>query len=112
MAQVNIKEPNDVRNMLGSFIESNKNTLERLGWRIQISATRDRVGMERLKREFEFQYNNIPVMFVHDRPYYKLRVGAFETELEGQRLLSIIRNDYPTAYLVRDDKINPAEFIY
>lgn len=111
-AQISVKEPPIVTEMVNNFVTNNQTITNLKGYRIQIFETRNRLEMKNLERRFQYDFPNIATSFIHDRPYYKLRVGAFETKLEGQRLLNIIREDYSSAYLVIDYKIKPEEFVY
>ncbi len=111
-AQVTINEPPIVTQMLERYVETNKNVTSVSGWRIQIFSTRDRVEMEKVRREFQFIYPNISVDWIHDRPQYVLRAGAFERKLDAYRLLNIIRQDYPSALISLDNNMNPAELIF
>ena len=68
--------------------------------------------MERTLSNFKYRYPNIGVDWVHDRPDYKVRAGAFESKLDAQRLLHVIRQDYPNASIMTDNKMNPGELIF
>jgi hypothetical protein len=48
--------------------------------------------------------------FFENTPNF-IRVGAFSTRLEAQRLLNILKPDYPGAYLVADNQMKPAELL-
>ncbi|MEM9887531.1 MAG: SPOR domain-containing protein [Bacteroidota bacterium] len=111
-AQIIVKEPSTVTQMLNRYTEINKRTTRIRGYRILIYSTRDRGRMERTLRDFQYQYPNVGVDWVHDRPDYKVRAGAFESRLDAQRLLHIIRQDYPSASIMTDNKMNPGELIF
>jgi len=81
------------------------------GWRIQILATTDRRKMEDVKTKFQSKYPLISVDWTHEKPYYKLKAGAFATKLEAARLLHQLKRDYPGAYTAKDNRINPRELI-
>ena len=93
------------------FAETNKANTEIEGWRIQILATTDRQRMETVRQSFLYRYPNIPVDWVHNKPYYKLRAGAFSSKLEALRLKYILDDDYPGTYPVKDTNISPEELI-
>ena len=93
------------------FVEINKAKANVDGWRIQILATTDRQKLETVKQTFRYQYPNIPIDWIHSKPYYKLRAGAFATKLEALRLKYILEQEYSGIYLVRDDAIRPEELI-
>ncbi len=110
-AQVVIEEDPAVERMMTSYIEVNKtkNTVE--GWRIQVFATSDRQQFDRVKRSFEYRYPNISTNWVHAKPYFKLRAGAFASKLEATRMLHILKKEYPQAYLAMDNQMNPLELL-
>ncbi|MEN0046473.1 MAG: SPOR domain-containing protein [Bacteroidota bacterium] len=111
-AQVVVNEPATISDMLDRYVQLNKRSSKVTGWRILIHATRNRVEMENVLRKFQFNYPNINATWVHDRPYYKVRAGAFESKLEAQRLLHVIRRDYPDASTIRDTNMNMGELIF
>lgn len=112
MAQkIEIKEQPLIAQMMDQFIESNKarNTVD--GWRIEILATTSRQQMENVMQSFQYRYPNLPIDWVHNNPYFKLRVGAFATKLEATHMLHVLKKDYPGAYRVMDNKMRPEELI-
>ncbi|MCP3931469.1 MAG: SPOR domain-containing protein [Bacteroidetes bacterium] len=106
-----VKEDPAISSLVNRFIEINRSKGFIEGWRIQILATTDRRRMESAKQNFQFRYPNITVDWVHAKPYYKLRAGAFSTRLEAFRLLHILKKDYPGAYQIQDKKVRPQELI-
>lgn len=73
------------------------------GWRIQILATVDRRQMENVRRDFENRYPDYPVLFVHNEPYFHLKVGAFLTMQKAQAFLKKMQHDYPQSIPVTDN---------
>ena len=108
---VQIVEEPTITKMMDRFVEINKSKANIDGWRIQILATTDRQKLETVKQTFRYQYPNIPIDWIHSKPYYKLRAGAFATKLEALRLKYILEQEYSGIYLVRDDAIRPEELI-
>jgi hypothetical protein len=111
-AQVTINEPPMVTQMLERYIELNKQDTRVRGYRILIYSSRDRNRMERTLRDFQYAYPNITVDWKHDQPDYKIRAGAFETKLEAQRLLNVVRQDYPDASIMTDYNMRSEELVY
>lgn len=72
------------------------------GWRIQILASVDRRQMETARRTFENRYPEYPVIFVHNEPYFHLKVGAFLSMQKAQAFLKKMQHDYPQAIPVND----------
>ncbi len=108
---VMINEDFPIGQMMDRFVEKNKSTGEMEGWRIQIMATTDRSKVETAKRDFLQKYADINIDWTHSKPYYRLRAGAFATKLDAIRLLQTLKKDYPSAYLVKDNKISPRELL-
>jgi len=106
-----VNEDNVITRMMFRMTQLNqtKGTVE--GWRIQILATTDRRKLEDEKRKFQSQYPQYGVDWTHEKPYYKLKAGAFSTKLEAARLLHILKKDYPSAYPAKDNNINPRELL-
>ena len=100
-----------VGQLMQHFVEQNKSKTTVAGWRIQILATTDRQNMEAALRRFQNLYPSIPVDWLHAKPYYKIRAGAFATKREALRILYILKSDYPGAYPVQDNKIRPEELL-
>lgn len=109
--QVNEKVDPNVTALMKRFVEANKSTKTINGWRIQILATTDRQRMEDALRQFESLYPNIPADWVHTKPYYKLRAGAYTSKRDALATLYVLKNDYPTAYPIQDSEIKPEELI-
>lgn len=107
--KVTINEDPIISQMMKKFVEVNKQKKSVSGWRIQISSTTDRRTMEETIKRFQQTYSYIPVSWVHAKPYYQVRVGAFKTKLESLRLLSLIKSEYPEAYPVIDNNIKQAD---
>lgn len=80
------------------------------GWRVQVLATTDRNRLETVERQFKVNYPSIAVDWVHTKPYYKLRAGAFETKQEAERLKFTLGEQFEGVYLVKDD-ISEAELL-
>lgn len=108
---IQYKEDPVITQMMDRFVEINKAKRTVEGWRIQILATNDRQKLESARQAFQYRYPNIPVDWVHNRPWYQLRAGAFATKLEALRLKYILSQDYTGTYPVKDDNIRPQELI-
>ncbi len=109
--RISIEYEAGVETLVNKFVELNKATEFISGWRIQLLATTDRVRMEDALRNFRFLYPHVPVDWVHSKPYYKIRAGAFARKQDAIRLLYILKQDYPAAYPAQDDHIRPEELL-
>jgi hypothetical protein len=107
--KVKIQEDPIVSNMMSKFAEFNKQKKTTTGWRIQIASTTDRRQMEETVKNFERNFPDIPLTWIHAKPYYQVRVGAYKNKIESLRLLNTVKVDYPTAYPVQDNTIKEAD---
>jgi hypothetical protein len=96
-----VEDPH-ITSLMERWTEYNKDHQEVRGWRIQILASIDRRQMESARRTFENRYPDYPVIFVHNEPYFHLKVGAFLTMQKAQALLKKLQEDYPQAIPVTD----------
>lgn len=106
-----VTEDETISSMMNHYTQIHKSKEFVSGWRIQILATTDRRKMEKAKEEFLKNYPQINVDWIHAKPYYKVRVGAFSTKLEAQRLLYQLKRDYPSAYPAKDNNMRPGELV-
>ena len=107
--KINIKEDPIISNMMEKFSEFNKQKKTTTGWRIQIASTTDRRQMDETVKNFGRNFPDIPLTWIHAKPYYQVRVGAYKHKIESLRLLNTVKVDYPTAYPVQDNTIKEAD---
>ena len=108
---IQVKADPAITQMEARFVESNRATPATTGWRVQILATTDRQQLDVVRQNFQYRYPNVSVDWVHSKPYYKLRAGAFATKLEAMRLKYILQRDFDGLYLVRDDNIQRSDLL-
>lgn len=111
-AKVALNVPFQIKQMVEKYVEVQKATPTVTGWRIQLLATTDRQEMESTLYQFRILYPYIKADWEHEKPYYKIRVGAFQSKLDAYRILYLIKQDYPSAYPAIDQSIRPEEFLY
>lgn len=99
---VAITPDEDVEQVLNLFSEVNEREDKVEGWRVQLLATTDRQQLETTERKFRADYPSVTVDWVHNKPYYKLRAGAFFTRQEAERLRQNLSEEYEGVYLVKD----------
>ena len=102
-ADITVNVDPQVEGLLELFQSSSRANTKISGWRVQILATTDRARLETVETDFKVNYPNIPVDWVHDTPYYKLRAGAFSTKQEAERLKYTLSRQFEGVYLVRAD---------
>jgi hypothetical protein len=108
---IQIKEDPAITALADQFVGVNKTKMYISGWRVQILATTDRVKMESTRDAFKAQYPYLPLTWIHERPYYLLRAGAFTNKLDAMGLQQELRSVYPGTYLTQDNQISPVELI-
>lgn len=111
LQNIQIKEDPAISTLMGQYIEGNRQKPYINGWRLQILATTDRPKLDETLNNFKTQYPFVPVTWIHERPYYLLRVGAYHSKLQAMSLQQILRGAYPGSYLVQDNQISPTDFI-
>ena len=94
-----------VAQMMKRFVELNKSNKNIKGWRIQILATTDRQKMENALSQFQSFYPSIPADWIHNKPYYKIRVGDFRNKIEAMELYKKLLAEFGEAIIIQD-KIN------
>ncbi len=109
--KVKIQEDPVISNMMSKFAEFNKQKKTTTGWRIQIASTTDRRQMDETVKNFERNFPEVPLTWIHAKPYYQVRVGAYKNKIESLRMLNTVKVDYPTAYPVQDNTIKETDFI-
>jgi len=108
--EVQINEDPKITQLTRNWTNANRANPRVEGWRIQIMATTDRQQVEDARSRFRVQYPNVPAEWTHEKPYYKLRVGAFRSKLEALAFLTTLTG-YAGAYPARDAEIHPRDFL-
>jgi hypothetical protein len=110
-AQINIVQSADIIDLVNQDKAVNKSVTKVSGWSVQLLASNERAKVTDLKALFLNTYTNIKVDWDYEAPYYKLKAGAFLTKKEASRLLFQIRNNFPDAYVVRNNNIAPIDLL-
>lgn len=93
------------------FIQYHRETDELPGWRVQLLATSDRRAVEQARSTFVRKFPEYKVQWEYSEPFYRLRVGAFQTRLEANTLLIKLRSEYPAAVLTRVSNLKTEDFL-
>lgn len=109
--RVEINADPAIEQLMRTWTAHNRSNPRIEGWRVQIASSTDRQRIESTRTQFLALYPGVPADWAHERPYYKLRVGAFRTRQEAVAFLMQIRHSYPDAYPTRDPNIHPRDFI-
>ncbi len=97
-----VEDP-QITSMMNRWKTYNTEHQEVRGYRIQIMASVDRRQIESTRRTFENRYPEYPIVFLHNEPYFHLKVGAFLTMQKAQAFLKKMQHDYPQAIPVTDN---------
>lgn len=108
---VRVNEDPAVERLVAAWTAANRSRGAIDGWRLQVMATTDRRQVEEAELRFKTLYPDVPAGWVHEKPYYKLRVGAFRNRQEAQAFASRLHTDFPGAYPARDPAIPPRDFL-
>jgi hypothetical protein len=104
-AKVNVEQSPIVEESVRTHIIANK---ERglTGYRVRIFFDNRQVSRteseETLKR-FVDLHKDIPAYRTYTNPYFKVTVGDFRTKSEAMELLSRIRSEFPSAFVVKEN---------
>ena len=106
-----VNEEPSVTNLVKKFIEWNEEKNYVNGWRIQIINTDDRRKMERAMNKFRSKFPYISnVVWEQVSPYYRVKVGGFNSKLKAQAFLDEVKKYFPSAITVWE-KIRESKFI-
>lgn len=108
---ISVNEDYEVQEMVQRHIQANKSKVGIDGWRIQILSASDRSKIEEAKSEFNSYFPGIYSDWLHVKPNYKLRAGAYRTRLDCNADLARIKKKFPSAYPTKVRGINPKEII-
>lgn len=108
--EIQINEDPRVPQLVKKWTNNNRANPRIEGWRVQIMAAPDREQVEDARSRFRVQYPDVPAEWTHEKPYYKLRVGAFRNKLEALAFIATMTG-YVGAYPIKDANIHPRDFL-
>ena len=79
------------------------------GFRIQIffdSGNNSKSKAISVMNEFTSKHRKVEGYLSFQEPNFKVRVGDFRTRMDAQRFLHKIAEEYPSAFIVKDNEIN------
>jgi len=94
-----------VENALQGYI-SNASKRNIPGYRIRIffdNQQNARRQSEELLKEFQEVFPGIAAYWTYDNPYFKVTVGDLRTKSEAMKMLLMIGDKYPAAFIVKDN---------
>lgn len=106
---LDLREEDAVRVICDRNITNNKSRKEVSGWSVMILNTDDRTQAEQGKVKFATLYPTILADWDYEAPYYRLKAGACRKKIEATTIMYAIREHYPDAYLIKNNKIKPKD---
>ncbi|MBC7425051.1 MAG: SPOR domain-containing protein [Bacteroidia bacterium] len=97
-------QPAGLEGLISSRTAQRKNPDAKMdGYHILIIFDENRSKAEAIRNKFIAEFSNkYDADVIWDEPNFKVYVGVFKTKLEAQELLNLVKDNYPTAILVKD----------
>lgn len=108
--EIQLNEDPKITQLQRNWVNVNRSNPRIDGWRVQIMASTDRLQVEEGRNRFRQLYPEVTADLIQEKPYYKLRVGAFRTKLEALAFVPTLV-EYSGAYPARDSNIHPRDFL-
>jgi len=108
--EVQLNEDPGVSKVLNAWVSQNRANPRVAGWRVQLMASTDRQQVEEGHSRFRLRNPDVPAAWIQEKPYYKLRVGAFRSKQEALAFIATL-TDYAGAYPAKDAAIHPRDFL-
>lgn len=89
--------PGPVQRAWGYYINNTDTVVQ--GFRVQIFLGEPEEA-SRVKFDFMEEYDRMGVYSLFESPYWKIRVGDFESRREAERFLKKLRGQFPGAFIV------------
>jgi len=104
-ADVEIYQSHEVATSLRKQIQTNSRRVMN-GYRVRIffdNRQTARIESEEMLEKFESMYHDVKAYRTYVNPYFKVTVGDFRTKSEAMELLSRIKRDFPSAFVVKEN---------
>ena len=110
-AQINFSEDYMIERMMSRYVQINQANATVAGYRINVMSSNDRRKVEAAYSSFNGRFPEYPCEWVHAKPYYKLKAGAFLTRLEAIAAVKRIKRYYRSALPTYDGNISIQEIL-
>ena len=93
-----------IREAFSKYVEQNSGK-KRNGYRIRIfisNAQNARAQSLEVENSFKELFPSIPTYRTPSNPYFKVTVGNYRTRSDAARALTIIKEEYPAAFMVKE----------
>tara|TARA_R110000868_G_scaffold193443_5_gene438402 strand:+ start:48 stop:419 length:372 start_codon:yes stop_codon:yes gene_type:complete len=97
---INIQQDEKITDLLGIYKSVNESSSH---YRIQVGFGSFQEA-ETLKANVDKDFPDWPTKIDFESPSYRVRIGRFKTQLEGERKLIEVRQKYPSAMLLKPEK--------
>ena len=97
---INIQQDEKITDLLGIYKSVNESSSH---YRIQVGFGSFQEA-ETLKANVDKDFPGWPTKIDFESPSYRVRIGRFKTQLEGERKLIEVRQKYPSAMLLKPEK--------
>ncbi len=75
----------------------------RIGYRVQVQISDDYLVIDSIKTEIQKILPNLPQYVIYEPPFYKLRIGDFDSKSQANKYLNILeKNGYITSRIIID----------
>lgn len=99
---VSIVASDNIDMLVRKHIKMNEKQQTKKGFRIQLIQNSDRSKVEEKKAQFLSDFPDLKPHLVYSQPYFKLRVGDFDSRLEAYPYYKSIIKKFSTATIVPD----------
>jgi len=110
-AQINFSEDFLIERMMSRYVQINRANTTVSGYRINVMSSNDRRKIEAAYSSFNGRFPEYPCEWVHVKPYYILKAGAFLTRLEAEAAVKRIKRYYRSALPTNDSHIPIQEIL-
>lgn len=106
-----LKYETKIESFLNQALEMNQQNEFQKGWQIQLLSTVDRTELEYQINKFENLFPSLESDWVHERPYYKVNVGAFLKREDAIRVLYLVQEEFPSAICKKSGNLKKTTFL-
>jgi hypothetical protein len=108
---ITVVEDKRVPKLVNTYIETQPEGVA--GSRVQIFFTAKKAMALEVKTTFMEKFPDYVVLVDYDPPNFKVLAGAFRTKLQAEKLLGLVREEFPGSFIVTDhvpmEELNPKD---
>lgn len=99
---INIIATTNIDALVNKHIRINSSRSRMNGYRIQLAQNSSRSMVLEKKNAFLQKFPEIRTYMVYEQPYFKLRVGNYQSKLEAFKMYRAILRNFGNAFIVED----------